>query len=360
MKPICCTTAVAFATTLLFAWTSTYPGAAQGLGRGNLQQPVMEWPVANPDTMNLNAKALEEHEDLCRRSEASGCLVAFKGYIVQEWYNPDFPGDPPEMQPWIGTRSAVKSWVSILAGMLAADGKIESVHEPVSDYIPEWTAGAEAGVTIRHLLTMTSGVAKHAGEQPHPGVVAAQNTTAYVLDLPLERAPGERWNYSNEGAQLLSPILERAAGMPLAAYARERLFDPLGMQTTYMLIDPYYNTVTIGGTRTRLREFARIGQLMLNDGWWNGRQIVPADWVRDSTQSIPENEYYGYLWWVHADDGAYSAAGTFDQIIYVFPELGLVTARLQRDVESGVTGRYWSRETRALIRRIVGGELTGE
>lgn len=329
---------------------------AQGLGRGIADAPVTEWPVAQPDTMGLNLEALREHEALCLDSEASGCLVAYDGYLVQEWYHPDYPSDPVGMQPWIGTRSAVKSWIGLLAGMLLADGAIDSLHQPVADFIPEWTAGAEAGVTLRHLLTMTSGVAKHTGEGPHPGVVAARNTTDYVLDLPLTQPPGEAWSYSNEGAQLLSPVLERAAGMPLAAYAWERLFEPIGMRSTRLLVDDYYNTVTIGGADTRLREFARVGQLMLNEGQWNGTQIVPAEWVRASTQPLPENEYYGYLWWVHADDNAYSAAGTFDQIIYVFPELGLVTARLQRDVGSGVTGRYWSGETRKMIRRIVEGD----
>ena len=360
MKYLSFPTAVVIATAVLIFCVVAYPAMAQGLGRGGLDQPVMDWPVANPDTMGLDMEALKEHQELCRRSEASGCLVAYKGFIVQEWYNPNFPSDPPHMQPWIGTRSAVKSWVGLLVGMLLADGKIKSINDPVSNYIPEWKAGAEAGVTIRHLLTMTSGVAKHAGEGPHPGVVAARNTTGYVLNLPLARAPGERWSYGNEGAQLLSPILERAAGMPLAAYARERLFDPLGMRTTWLHVDEYYNTVTIGGARTRLREFARIGQLMLNEGNWNGQQIVPAEWVRESTQPIPENEYYGYLWWVHADANAYSAAGSLGQVIYVFPELELVAARLQRDVEPGVTVRYWNGETRVLLRRIVGSEPTGE
>lgn len=333
---------------------------AQGLGRGSISQPVTDWPVADPDTMGLHAHVLQVHQEFCRDSEASGCLVAYKGFIVQEWYSPDYPADPTQMQPWIGTRSAVKSWVSILAGMLLADGKLKSIDDPVSDYIPEWKAGTESGVTVRHLLTMTSGVARHTGEGPHPGVVAAQNTTDFVLALPLNQEPGVRWNYSNEGAQLLSPILERAAGMPLAAYARERLFDPIGMRTTTMLVDAYYNTVTIGGARTRLREFARIGQLMANEGRWNGEQIVPASWVHESTQPIEENEYYGYLWWIHPETGAYSAAGTFDQIIYVFPEIDLVAARLQRDVESGVTGRYWSKDTQVLLRQIVEGGAARE
>ncbi|MFT5517331.1 MAG: CubicO group peptidase (beta-lactamase class C family) [Rhodothermales bacterium] len=141
--------------------------------------------------------------------------------------------------------------------------------------------------------------------------------------------------------------------MPLAAYARERLFDPTGMQTTHLMVDEYYNTVTIGGMRTRLREFARVAQLMANVGKWNGAQIVPAQWVRDSVTPGEKNAYYGYLWWIDQEMGAYSAAGTFDQTILVLPEQDLVAVRLQRDVESGRNGHYWNRETPVVLRGIV-------
>jgi CubicO group peptidase (beta-lactamase class C family) len=325
------------------------------MGRGTAENPIREWSTADPDSVGLNLDALERHRALCEDSEASGCLVAYRGEIVQEWYADSFPSDPIAMQPWIGTRSAAKSVFGLVAGMLVADGAIGSIDEPVATFIPEWRAGAEAGVTIRHLLTMTSGVARHAGEGRHPGVVAARNLNAFVFELPLQDGPGERWNYSNEGAQLLSPVLERAAGMPLAAYTWERLFNPLGLQTSFLRVDDYYNTVTIGGMMTRLREFARLGQLVANDGAWNGEQIVSSDWIRDMTTGIEQNPAYGYLWWVSEEHGAFAAAGSFDQLLVVIPDLDLVAVRLQRDVESGRTGYYWGTDTYALLREIVEG-----
>ena len=315
----------------------------------------MRWPVVSADSLGLDAEALEAHRRLCEESEASGCLVAYRGEIVQEWYAADFPAEPVMMQPWIGSRSSVKSVAGIITGMLISDGRIGGVDDPVSGYIPTWSAGVEAGVTIRHLLTMTSGVARNPEGRRGPGVVAARNTTAFVLQLALQDQPGERWNYSNEGAQLLSPILEKAAGMPLASYVRERLFDAIGMETSRMLVDEYYNTVLIGGMQTRLREFARIGQLVANRGTWNGREIVPTEWIDEMLTPVPQNPYYGYLWWIDEEAGAVSAAGTFDQVIYVLPEEDLVAVRLQRDVESGRTGNYWSRDTPGLLRRIVAG-----
>lgn len=323
---------------------------AQGLGRGTAARPVDEWPLADPDTMGLNREALAAHIDLCRDSGASGCLVACRGYIVQQWYDASYA-------PFIGTRSAVKSWTGLLAGMIIADGKIKSIDDPVSDYIPEWKAGSEAGVTIRHLLTMTAGLRNRTQDQDnHPGVVGTRNTTGFVFSLPLDWQPGEKWAYSNESVQLLSPILERAAGIPLSQYARERLFDPLAMDSTHFHVDEYYNTVTFGGAETTLHDFARIGQLMLNEGRWNGKQIVPAEWVRQSTQPIPQKQNYGYLWWIDPPRNNFAATGTFDNNCIVFPDLDMVVARLQRDPRPDARVPYQSVRTLELLRSIVEGE----
>lgn len=341
------------------------PGAhAQGLGQGTAETPVTEWPTADPDTMDLSTEALQAHLDRCKKSGSFGCLVAYKGRVVQEWYRIE------HRNPFVGTRSAVKAWTGLLTGMLIADRAIDSVGVPVAKWIPEWTAGAQAGVTIRHLLTMTAGLSERAkprtivppldsaskADLPSGhGVVAAENMTDYVLDLELDWAPGKRFSYSNEGVQLLSPILERAAGMPLARYARERLFRPLGMENTHLPVDDYYNTVTFGGAETTLSEFARIGQLMLNEGTWNGTQIVPASWVERSTTSISQMSNYGFLWWIDKKRGNFAAAGTLDNVSIVFPDLNLVVARMQRDPQPDAEVRYQGVETLNLLRRVVEG-----
>ncbi|MFB6278416.1 MAG: serine hydrolase domain-containing protein [Salinibacter sp.] len=339
--------------------------SAQGLGQGTAEAPVTEWPSADADTMGLSTEALQAHLERCKKSDAFGCLVAYKGHVVQEWYRIE------HRNPFVDTRSAVKSWTGLLTGMLIADGAIDSVGVPVAKWIPEWTAGAQAGVTIRHLLTMTSGLSDRTGNRmtipppdsataaiipSGPGVVAAENTTGYVFDLNLDFPPGKRFSYSNAGVQLLSPILERAAGMPLARYARERLFGPLGMENTRLMVDEYYNTVTFGGAETTLSEFARIGQLMLNDGTWNGTQIVPASWVERSTTPIPQMSNYGFLWWIDKKRGNFAATGSLDNVCIVFPELNLVVARMQRDLQPDAEVRYQSVETLKLLRRIVEGD----
>jgi CubicO group peptidase (beta-lactamase class C family) len=184
------------------------------------------WQSADAAEVGLDTTALREHRALCERSGADACLVAFDGRIVQEWYGPRYAEPMPTM-------SSMKSWTALLAMLLVDEGKLD-LDAPAARYIPRWSAGAEAGVTVRQLLTMTAGLRRRFGEAPGPeqsiGYVGDKN--AFVLGLPLDFAPGTRWEYSNEGAQLLSPILEAAAGMPLDRYAHERLFVPLGMGST--------------------------------------------------------------------------------------------------------------------------------
>lgn len=302
------------------------PLYAQGLGLGTPEAPVTDWPTADPAALGLDTLALAEHAALCEASGATACLVAYKGHIVQEWTAPD------RRHFFFGTASATKSIAAVLTGMLIGDGKIGGVDDPVARYLPEWQAGADSAVTIRHLLTMTSGLAASFSPEMGPGVVAAADPEAFVFGLPLTYAPGERWGYSNESPQLLAPILERVAGMPLAAYARERLFDPLGMRRTMLRVGEYYHTWLAGGAETTPHDFARLGQLVLNGGRWNGEQIVPEDWIAALNTPTPQNPSYGYLWWRLRDGAALAAAGDLDRILAVLPEQELVAVRLQEGV----------------------------
>ncbi|MGB0346165.1 MAG: serine hydrolase domain-containing protein [Balneolaceae bacterium] len=296
--------------------------SSQSLGQGTADDPINRWSYADPVEMGLDTVALNEHEELCVASAAIGCIVVYKGYIVQEYKSADH-----DYGPFLGTASATKSITAILVGMLIDDGKIESVEDPVSKYIPEWKAGADSSVTIRHLLTMTAGIDRY---RPYQSVLAAYNTTDFVLNLPVPHPVGKYWSYSNEGVQLLSPILEKAAGMPLSAYARERLFEPLGMTRSQFEIDEYYNTITFGGLETTLSDFPKIGQLIANKGQWNGEQILSSDWIDEMSTPIEQNPGYGYLWWLLNNHNAIAAAGDGDRVLIVFPDDELVAVRLQR------------------------------
>lgn len=324
---------------------------AQGLGRGNATISVNnEWPRAEADTMGLNMDAIEAHKALCEQTEADGCLVAYRGYIVSEWYGPKYK------EP-ISTMSSMKSWTSLLTGMLIDDGKIEGVDDLVEKYIPEWSAGVEAGVKIRHLLTMTSGLERRRGrEGPLRSIGFEADKNGFVLGLPLEFEPGKKWMYSNEGAQLLSPILERAAGVPLQEYAEERLFRAIGMSETELMVDSLGHAWTYADSKTTLRDFARIGQLMLNKGKWNGKEIISERWITESTrphESPNPHTKYGYLWWIIDDPYRFASMGFRATDCYVLPEVELVIVRMQNSVSAVPPETPYYKEAGALFKQMV-------
>ena len=277
------------------------------------------WQAVNPGSLGLNVKALELHGDLCTRTGADACLVIYKGKVVQERYYRTY-------QAPIMAMSSTKSVTGILVGMLIDDGKIKSIDEPVCSYIKEWCAGPKGKVTLRHLLTMTSGLPRMFSE----GVSSVGDKNPFVINLSLASAPGTKWDYSNEGVQLLSPILDKAAGEPIQEYARKRLFEPLGMRATRLHLDIEGHAWTYADMETTPRDFARLGVLMLNKGVWQGKRIVSESWVKQmTTPSQTLNPRYGMLWWLFDNPKGYGAQGYLDTNLYVFPEKELIVVRMQ-------------------------------
>lgn len=308
--------------------------------------PDASWKTVDAAERGIDAVALREHEALARRSGADAILVCYRGQIVSEWYS-DRYAEP------MATMSSVKSITALLAGLLIADGKIESVDDPVSKYIPQWREGIRGRVRIRHLLNMTSGLPDFRGGRA--GVGFAENKNEFVIGLTPTVEPGTRWSYSNEGSQLLSPILEKAAGMPLEEYAQKRLFEPLGMRnTTLKVIDG--QALTYADANTTLRDFARLGVMMLNDGKWGDRQVVPAEWVRACISPCPVNKKYGYLWWLETSPRSYSMRGYLNTSVYVFPEHDLVIARMQHKVYLHAMDDYDVDRAAELLFRAVAGK----
>ena len=234
--------------------------------------------------------------------------------------------------------SVAKSFTSTLVGAAVKDGFIKSLDDKVSLYIPDLKGSAYDDVSVRQLLTMTSGVqwnedyadpnsdvAKFNNHKPDAGVEAA---VSYMRKLPRAVPAGTRWLYSTGETNLVGALVQQATKKPLATYLAEKVWGPAGMeqQATWLLSKTGQE---IGGccVQAASRDYARMGQFILNGAMVNGQSIVPDGWWADATTkradiNVP-GRGYGYQWWTY-DDGSYTARGIFGQGIYIDPKRKLV------------------------------------
>lgn len=303
------------------------------------------WRLSTPGDAGLSEKALRAYLALCMETGADAVLVAKGDAIVLEWYGDRY--DPPAH-----AMSSTKSVASILCGMMRDDGLL-AFGDPVGKHLPEWKDGARAGVTIRHLLSQTSGLLRYAKDEVSIGSTTEKNAFARAQVPRAE--PGAEWSYSNEGCQLLSPLMEAACGGKLWSYAADRLFRPLGMARTSLARSGSNGDAwTYTDMGTTPRDFARIGAMMLAGGSFHGRRIVSEAYVTEALTPVrpgPGAEYmktgamsgYGYLWWLLGD--AFAALGSQDNDLYVLPKAGLVIVRMQAvregySADQNQTGNY--------------------
>lgn len=244
--------------------------------------------------------------------------------------------------------SLSKAFVSALVGIAVAEGKIESISDPVTRYVPELAGSAYDGVPIKDVLQMSSGARWTENySDPHSDVVRfgravafGRPLDAFAASLTRAHAPGTYQHYNSMDTQVLGMVLRRATGSSLADYLATRIWQPLGMQDdAYYLTDRSGVEFAAGGLNATLRDYARLGLLYAHEGNWHGAQIVPAQWVRssvtpDSPHLMPgrrssSNEIwgYGYQWWIPDLRGDYVAEGIFNQFIYVNPRERLVIVK---------------------------------
>ncbi|HRX30250.1 MAG: serine hydrolase [Bacteroidales bacterium] len=239
--------------------------------------------------------------------------------------------------------SMAKSIISLLVGCAVEDGYIHSLDDPISKYLPELKAGDS--VTIRNLLTMSSGLS---WDESYSSLFSQTTKGYYGSNLPklvlsqisLEK-PGKYFEYRSGDTQLLSLIVERATGKTLSDYVSERIWSKIGAEHNALWCLDRKNGVEKAFCcfNSNARDFARFGQLVLNNGSWNGKQIIPLDYLhqavqpatylKDSETGKPCN-FYGYQWWILDLDGYHViyARGLNGQYIFAIPQLNSVIVRL--------------------------------
>lgn len=276
------------------------------------------WQLDAAEEPPYDAATIAELEQLAKRSGADGLFVAKAGRVVLEYYSPLYH------EP-MHTMSSCKSITGLLAGLLVDRGKLD-IDAAVGEFLPEWREGARGKVTVRHLLTMTAGLPRRSKVERRQG----DSWNDFARRQRVIRAPGAKWEYTNEGVQLLSPILEAAAGQPLDEFARESLFAPIGAVATSMR-NLHGATNTFADARTTLREFARFGELVRLRGRWPGKgQVISEAWLDAMLAPCPRKADYGLLWWRERDGRGWSMRGYLDTDVWVFPALEVVVARVQQ------------------------------
>lgn len=239
--------------------------------------------------------------------------------------------------------SAAKTFVSILVGAAIKEGKIKSIDQPVGDFLPRFKEGDNSKLTIRHLLTMSSGIDF---DEDYVSPFAYPAQAYYGSDLQeltykyrVTGQPGKVFKYLSGNTALLAFVLKEATGMSLSDYASEKLWKPMGAKNT-----AYWSLDEVDGVEkayccfnSNARDFARFGQLYLDSGRWNGVQLVPEDYVLQSIKPADlvdekgkPNDQYGYSWWLlrHKGHEVFYARGILGQYIFVIPDEKMVIVRL--------------------------------
>jgi CubicO group peptidase (beta-lactamase class C family) len=285
----------------------------------------------------------------------AGLIVLKDGKVVLERYA---RGYTPEGR-WTSF-SVAKSFTSSLVGAAIRDGYIRSVEEPVTKYIPELAGSGYDGVTIAQLLTMTSGVRWNEDYTDIKSDVARMFTEAvpagedptvyYMKKLPRESAPGTKWVYKTGETNLIGVLVMRATKKPLASYLSEKIWRPFGMQQdAFWMVDPSGHEVSGCCLSVSLRDYARMGQFVLE----GGKDVVPPDWYRRSTSAQADigtpGFGYGYQWWVYPE-GRFGAQGIFGQSIRIDPRSRVVIA-ISAAAEKATDSAYGKART-AFLNRI--------
>lgn len=241
--------------------------------------------------------------------------------------------------------SMAKSIVSLLMGCALGDGYVKSIDEPVGNYLPEFAEGDKAKITIKHLLTMSSGLSWDESYSTLFSLTTqgyyGKNLPKLVLNQTVVKEPGKTFEYRSGDTQLLSLIIEKATGKTLADYASEKIWSKIGAEHDALWCLDRKDGVEKAFCcfNTNARDFARFGQLVLNGGRWNGEQIVPEEYLNESLTPAsylfdPETnrnvDFYGYQWWMINVDGykTWYARGLLGQYIFVIPSLNAVVVRL--------------------------------
>jgi CubicO group peptidase (beta-lactamase class C family) len=306
----------------------------------NISQPKSApagWKTSTPEEQGFDSTKLAEglQELWENKTPIDSILIIRNGYLVLDaYFYPYEPSFPHNLE------SVTKSVTTSLIAIADEQGKLQ-LDKPIISFFPERTTAnldqRKESITVRHLAGMVNGMSSGCLYGDVPTLQSMFDTADWVqaaLDREMVGDPGETFCYDSPGMHLLSAILQQTTGMTELEFARKYLFEPLGIEEVYWEPDPQGYTHGWGDLWLKPPDAAKIGYLFLNNGVWEGRQIVPSAWIAEATKtrvSTGTIDGYGYGWWV-ADD-SYFALGHWGQYIRVYPEAKAVVVITARGVE---------------------------
>ncbi|MCF2144772.1 MAG: beta-lactamase family protein [Candidatus Heimdallarchaeota archaeon] len=304
--------------------------------------PTNGWMAKPPVEVNISSSKLADMDAYINESSIllKSLLIIRHGYLVYERYFLD--NNESSLQE---IYSITKSFTSALIGIAVGEGYL-NVSQKMLDFFPNRTiANLDARkekITIKHLLTMTSGLKWNEVFNDIP-FAQSDDPLQYVLDLPMAHEPGTVFNYNSGAVHILTAILQNVTGKTALEYAEEKIFQPLGFQDYNWKVDP--QGIYFGGFGLKLlpRDLAKFGFLYLNNGTWDDQQIIPAAWVVNSTTkkvTVSSSINYGYLWWLYPKLNYYVASGFNGQEIFVCPKYNLIVVTTAWQLEGAIFNLY--------------------
>ncbi len=292
------------------------------------------WPIStNYNKQTIDGKLLEE---MMRYKTVSFLVVKNDSLLHEEYW------EGYNDHSLINSFSMAKSINAILIGCALKDGLIKSLDQPVSDFIPEFKEGEKSRITIRHLLTMSSGINFNENYiSPFAWPAEAyygDDVNGLTLKAEVKMEAGKTWQYKGGDAQLLGMIVKKATKQNIADYASEKLWKPIGAEekALWSLDEKGMEKVTCC-FYTNPRDYARIAKLYMHWGNWNGQQIVDSSYVKESIAAADlvdvdgkKNEKYGYQWWLmkHKGYDIFYMRGIRGQYVLAVPDLKIIVVRL--------------------------------
>jgi CubicO group peptidase (beta-lactamase class C family) len=284
---------------LWMASTAFSLAAAQEPAAPQVKHEYIEHTVASPAAVQpfekldskaakaagIDAAALERLVKRAEETHSDALIILKDGRLVGDWRFGK-PAGPIEAM------SVTKSVVNLAIGRLVTTGKVR-LDEPVATFYPEWKGTPKEKITVRRLLDHTSGLQANPSAQE---VYESRDIVRLALDAPLASEPGAAFFYNNKAVNLLGGIVEKVSGKKLDEYMRDEVFAPLGVSRFSWMRDPAGNPHVLAGVQLDPLDLAKIGQLMLDEGACQGRQILAAEWVRDSVRRGEGASRSGLLW----------------------------------------------------------------